>query len=103
MPDATVQQAKLPQLPVDLVLHILGFLPAAAQAWSAWRVNKAAHAMFNSILRISASKPDLSIKALQEFYLQHATTSSKQHMLVAGRAKRGDLAGVRWLRSRRRK
>lgn len=106
LPWLSLQRAQhLPELPDSVLVHILGLLPAVDQAWSARRVNKATHKAFKSIVRISASSPDLPTKALKDFFdrLEAAFFSpgkgKEQRQLMAARAACGDLAGVTWLRS----
>lgn len=87
------------QLPEALMLHILSLLPAAQQAYTARRVCKAAHARLRHMTTISATSADLPLAALQEMFLQSATSMYKQWHLAAARAACGDLQGLQWLHS----
>lgn len=90
----------LPELPLQLVLHVLKFLPANAQAYSGKLVNKAAYSILD-VRTISAASQDVPVWVLQQYLPTLSTDEGQNNLLTKlldSRAAAGDLQGVMFLR-----
>jgi hypothetical protein len=117
-PSSRQAHASPPALPTAVVLHILGLLPTAAQAYSARQVCKAANDTLKACTSILASCKELPLWVLQQMHTaqrqqqeQHLACTATAYVgvkphhrqqqqnlqLIASRAAAGDLQGVQWL------
>ncbi|KAF8062697.1 hypothetical protein HT031_004026 [Scenedesmus sp. PABB004] len=95
--------ALLPELPEPLVLHVLGFLSPALQAWAAKLVCKAARERFRGATAVSLRCPELPLAAVQEAWRAVQDDGWEQQWrlppIAQARAACGDVAGLAWLRA----
>lgn len=73
----------LPELPMQLILHILQLLPPNAQTYSAKLVNKAGHASMKAS-QLDPASQDLPVWVLQQYL---PVRSAEDKLACCGRSK----------------